>query len=81
MPPFTAEHMLAIFEASRRHCYRVFISPHYFHPTDDRWHSLLRPNPFSLRAMRIAERCVAVATVFAGCAGLRETCGGEHFAD
>ena len=33
----TVEHMLAIFEASRRHGYRVFISPHYFYPTDDAW--------------------------------------------
>jgi hypothetical protein len=33
----TVEHMLANFEASRRHGYRVFISPHYFYPTDDAW--------------------------------------------
>jgi nicotinamidase-related amidase len=33
----TVEHMLTIFEASRRHGYRVFISPHYFYPTDEAW--------------------------------------------
>ena len=33
----TVEHILAIFEASRRHGHRVFISPHYFYPTDDAW--------------------------------------------
>jgi hypothetical protein len=33
----TVEHMLDIFEVSRRHGYRVFISPHYFYPADDAW--------------------------------------------
>lgn len=33
----TVEHMLSIFEAARRHGYRVFISPHYFYPTDTAW--------------------------------------------
>lgn len=33
----TVEHMLEIFGAARTHGYRVFISPHYFYPTDSDW--------------------------------------------
>ena len=33
----TVEHMLSVFEVARRHGYRVFISPHYFYPTDRAW--------------------------------------------
>lgn len=33
----TVEHILSIFEAARKHDYRVFISPHYFYPTDTAW--------------------------------------------
>lgn len=33
----TVENMLAMFEAARRSGFRVFISPHYFYPTDHSW--------------------------------------------
>jgi nicotinamidase-related amidase len=34
----TVENMLRIFEAAKAADYLVFISPHYFYPTDDGWH-------------------------------------------
>src|ERR1700756_2351827 len=34
----TVENMLRIFEAAKAKDYLVFISPHYFYPTDDGWH-------------------------------------------
>jgi len=33
----TIENMERIFEAAKRSGYEVFISPHYFYPTDDGW--------------------------------------------
>ncbi|HYO03955.1 MAG TPA: hypothetical protein VET27_19655 [Mycobacterium sp.] len=33
----TVEHLLQIFEAVRQTDYPVFISPHYFYPTDATW--------------------------------------------
>ena len=33
----TVEHMLAIFEAAQANSFGMFISPHYFYPTDHRW--------------------------------------------
>ena len=33
----TVENMERIFEAAKRSGYQVFISPHYFYPTDDGW--------------------------------------------
>jgi len=33
----TVEHMAEIFEAAKAKSYQVFISPHYFYPTDDGW--------------------------------------------
>jgi nicotinamidase-related amidase len=33
----TVEHMAQIFEASKAKGYQVFISPHYFYPTDEGW--------------------------------------------
>src|SRR5215471_17072042 len=33
----TVENMERIFEAAKRSGYEVFISPHYFYPTDDGW--------------------------------------------
>jgi nicotinamidase-related amidase len=33
----TVEHMEAIFQAANSNGYNVFISPHYFYPTDDGW--------------------------------------------
>jgi nicotinamidase-related amidase len=34
----TVEHMLDIFEAARAVSFGMFISPHYFYPTDHGWH-------------------------------------------
>jgi len=34
----TVENMARIFEAAKAHGYEVFISPHYFYPTDSGWH-------------------------------------------
>jgi nicotinamidase-related amidase len=34
----TVENMARIFKAAKAHSYEVFISPHYFYPTDDGWH-------------------------------------------
>lgn len=34
----TVEHMERIFEAAKAGEYEVFISPHYFYPTDNGWH-------------------------------------------
>ena len=34
----TVEHMLDIFEAARAASFGMFISPHYFYPTDHGWH-------------------------------------------
>jgi nicotinamidase-related amidase len=33
----TVEHMEAIFQAAKSNGFNVFISPHYFYPTDDGW--------------------------------------------
>ena len=33
----TVEHMEALFEAAKSSDYQVFISPHYFYPTDSGW--------------------------------------------
>jgi nicotinamidase-related amidase len=33
----TVEHMEAIFQAAKASGFEVFISPHYFYPTDDGW--------------------------------------------
>src|ERR1700687_2817638 len=33
----TIEHMERIFKAARQHGFEVFISPHYFYPTDKGW--------------------------------------------
>jgi nicotinamidase-related amidase len=34
----TVENMARVFEAAKAHGYEVFISPHYFYPTDNGWH-------------------------------------------
>jgi nicotinamidase-related amidase len=34
----TVAHMLAIFEAAKEASFGMFISPHYFYPTDHGWH-------------------------------------------
>jgi nicotinamidase-related amidase len=34
----TVENMARIFEAAKAHGHEVFISPHYFYPTDSGWH-------------------------------------------
>jgi nicotinamidase-related amidase len=34
----TVENMERIFQAAKEHGYEVFISPHYFYPTDSGWH-------------------------------------------
>lgn len=33
----TVEHLIAIFTAAKAHGFGVFISPHYFYPTDHTW--------------------------------------------
>jgi len=33
----TVAHMLAIFKAAKAASFGMFISPHYFYPTDHRW--------------------------------------------
>jgi nicotinamidase-related amidase len=33
----TVEHLIAIFTAAKAHGFAVFISPHYFYPTDHTW--------------------------------------------
>ena len=38
----TIEHMDAIFRAAKSRGYPVFISPHYFYPTDYSWLSTVR---------------------------------------
>ena len=57
----TVENMERIFEAAKRSGYEVFISPHYFYPTDDGWkmngpleadefrtHTFVRKGPLTL---------------------------------
>ena len=34
----TVENMARVFQAAKTHGYEVFISPHYFYPTDSGWH-------------------------------------------
>ncbi|MEZ0356361.1 isochorismatase [Mycobacterium sp. ENV421] len=33
----TVNHMIAIMDSAVQQCYPMFISPHYFYPTDSRW--------------------------------------------
>ncbi|MCV7412884.1 hypothetical protein AWC05_12470 [Mycobacterium florentinum] len=50
----TVEHLVEIFTAANAHGFAVFLSPHYFYPTDHNWLSMVGSNQMNWPATALA---------------------------